>query len=67
MCYLPACLPVNETDVLTTEYNFNQLNTFILNVTLLMCAPRILQCCPTDKMITICTGNFLLYTCNCVV
>ena len=59
-------LPVNEFDVLnTTKYNFNQLNTFILTVILLMCAPHILQFCPTDNLITMCS-NFVLYTCNCV-
>ena len=43
-------LPVNEVDVLnTTKYNFNQLNTIILNVSLLMCTPRILQFCSTDN------------------
>ena len=46
----PPVLPVNEVDVLnTTKYNFNHLNTVILNVTLLMCAPRILQFCSTDN------------------
>ena len=48
-------LPVNEIDVLNiTKYNFNQLITFILKVTLLMCTPRILQFRPTDNMITMC-------------
>ena len=46
----PPVLPVNEVDVLnTTKYNFNNLNTVILNVTLLMCAPGILQFCSTDN------------------
>ena len=42
-------VPVNEIDALNTnKCNFNQLNTFILNVTLLMCAPGIPQFCLTD-------------------